>query len=550
MKELHFGDCLDVLKKMHSERAEGFIDLIYIDPPFNSKRDYNVLFESLDPSDTTAQKQAFADTWSNVSYKDTLNEIQDLDLDLYQFLNSLDKIRLQKSAVAYLTTMAIRIFYMHKVLKRTGSFYLHCDLTMSHYLKLVCDLTFGVHNFRNEIYWKRKYGRTGPIRRFGTACDILLFYTKSDEYTFNPQYRESNADYVALKYVCKDTDGRVYQLDNLASPNPRPNLMYSYKGYPPPAKGWAISKDKMEQWDAEGRLYFPQSPKGRIRRKRYLDELKGEEIQSLWDDILPIGSAAQERLGYPTQKPEALLDRVISASSNEGDLVADFFCGCGTTIAVAEHLNRNWVGVDISHLAIKLIRKRLLDHYRGNPTRTKAIRETLVIHGLPRDIASAKELAKTGSSGRFDFQDWVIEIKLEGVSNEKKVADGGFDGYVTFMKNEKDKETVLIEVKSGNVNVKNLREFCQVVKSRKASMGVLVCFEEYVTKSMLLCAKEEGYYDKATYGDKYDKIQILTVEEILNGEGIKIPQYAQTTFKTAQKKSTAKSKQLELGEQE
>jgi site-specific DNA-methyltransferase (adenine-specific) len=546
MKKLYFGDCLDILKELHAEHPDGFIDLVYIDPPFNSKRDYNVLFESLNPSDSTAQKQAFADTWSNVAYLDTLNEIQSLDLDLYQFLQALDNIRVPKGAVAYLTTMAIRIYYIHKVLKKTGSFYLHCDPTMSHYLKLLCDLIFGHQNFRNEIYWKRKYGRTGPIKRFGTACDILLWYSYSADYTFVPQYRESNADYVALKYVYKDANGRVYQLDNLASPNPRPNLTYTYKGYPPPAKGWAISREKMEQWDEEGRLYFPPSPKGRIRRKRFLDELKGEEVQSDWDDILPIGSSAQERLGYPTQKPEALLERIVSTSTKEGDLVADFFCGCGTTIAAAERLNRNWIGVDISHLAIKLIVKRLTDPYRRNQAKFKEILQAIHISGLPKDIASAKELASNTEEGRFGFQDWVVEVMLGGVCNPKKTADGGWDGYLTFNKTEKEKEVVLVEVKSGNVNVKNLREFIQVVDARKAAVGVFVCFEEQVTKPMLLEAKHAGYYDKEHWGDKYDKIQIITVEDLFEGGTVNIPESTMTTFKTAKTGKGKKATQTKL----
>ncbi len=542
MKRLYFGDCLDVLKELYAEHPKGFIDLIYIDPPFNSKRDYNVLFEPM-VGDATAQKQAFADTWSNVSYLDTLNEIQDIDLDLFQFLKNLDSIRLSKSAVAYLTTMAIRVHYMHKILKDTGSFYLHCDQTMSHYLKLVCDLIFGKDNFRNEIVWQRRTGSSSYVhesRKFGICTDSILFYVRSDEAMFNPQYTfdaKGYKEYIDKFFRFVDENGRRYRIADLANPAPRPNLMYEYKGYKPPKNGWAISRKKMEQWDKEGRLYFPKDKSGRIQRKRFLDEVKGKPIQSLWDDIQSISSQADERLGFPTQKPEALLERIIKASSHEGELVADFFCGCGTTIAVAERLKRNWLGVDISHLAIRLILDRLRKPYRNNKEKVRKILHSIEIRGLPKDVASARELATRGTEGRFGFQDWVIEVMLGGVSNLKKTADAGFDGYLTFNKSEKQKELAIIEVKSGHCNVKNVREFIQVVETKKAAIGAFICFREYVTKPMLLEAKKQGYYDSENWGSKFDRIQIITVEELFDGQQIEHPESTKTTFKTATKKT-------------
>jgi len=542
MKRLYFGDCLDVLKELCAEYPQGFIDLIYIDPPFNSKRDYNVLFEPM-VGDATAQKQAFADTWSNVSYLDTLNEIQELDLDIYQFLQGLDNIRTAKSTVAYLTTMAIRIYYMHKVLKKTGTFFLHCDQTMSHYLKLVCDLVFSKDSFRNEIIWQRRTGSSSYVhesRKFGVCTDTILFYVKSNAAKFNPQYTfdaKGYKEYIDKFFRFTDADGRRYRIADLANPAPRPNLMYEYKGYKPPKNGWAISKEKMEQWDKEGRLYFPKDKSGRIQRKRFLDEVKGKPVQSLWDDIQAISSQADERLPYPTQKPEALLERIINAGSNKGDLVVDFFCGCGTTIAVAERLKRNWIGVDISHLAIRLILDRLTKPYRANRERVKTILKSIEIRGLPKDVASARELATRGTDGRFGFQDWAIEVMLGGVSNIKKTADAGFDGYLTFNKTEKQKEHVIIEVKSGHCNVKNIREFIQVVETRKAAIGAFVCFKENVTKPMLLEAKKQGYYDSENWRNIFDKIQIITVEELFNGQRIEHPESTKTTFKTATKKT-------------
>lgn len=469
MNKLYFGDSLDVLKKIYHDHPKGFIDLIYIDPPFNSKRNYNILFEAADLKNTKAQKEAFADTWSNISYKDTLEEIKDIDLDLFSFLESLDKIRIQKSAVSYLTTMAIRIYYIHKVLKDTGSFYIHCDPTMSHYLKLVCDLVFGNNNFQNEIIWEYQTGGASK-ERFSRKHDNIFFYTKSSKWNFYP--------------------------------------------------------DEIQERRTEKSLARAQNPKG--ARISSNDEFKNPtdvfHIQAL-------NPMANERLGYPTQKPEALLKKIIEASSNKGDLVADFFCGCGTTIAVAQELERKWIGVDISHLAIGLIeRKRLIEPYKGK------LKGTYTIDGLPKDLDSAKQLAEGTSHGRLKFQDWIIETMIGGIHNPKKTADGGWDGHLTFEMPNMPKEIILIEVKSGNVNVKNLREFIQVVDKQKAAIGVFVCFDEQVTKPMKLEAKGTGYYKKELFSTNYDRIQILTVDQLLEGEEIKMPRNFTTTFKTAKKK--------------
>ena len=263
--------------------------------------------------------------------------------------------------MAYLCMMAVRLLELHRVLKATGSLYLHCDPTASHYLKILLDATFGAHNFRNEITWKRRVGMSSAVHksnRFGICTDIILFYAKSAEAQFFPQYNRDSPEYqayVAERFTMIDEQGRKFRTDNLTNPAFRPNLIYEYKGYKPTVNGWAITREKMEQWDKEGRLYFPKNKDGRIARKRYLDELKGMPIQNLWTDIPEINSQAQERLGYPTQKPVALLERIIAASSREGDVVLDPFCGCGTTIHAAQKLKREWIGIDITHLAISLI---------------------------------------------------------------------------------------------------------------------------------------------------------------------------------------------------
>ena len=348
--QLYFGDNLDILKQLYREHPQGFIDLIYIDPPFNSKRNYNVLFESVDLTDSTAQKEAFADTWSNVSYMDTLNELSDLDISLYNFLKNLDNTNISKGAISYLVTMAIRLWYMHRLLKNTGSFYLHCDPTMSHYLKILCDLIFGEKNFRNEIIWKRTSAHS-DAKGFGNAHDVILYYTATDKNKWVQTYQPYTKDYTDTYYRYKDSDGRRWMSDNLSAKG------LSGGGYNYKWKGinglWRCPETTMIELDNQGKIYYT---KNNIpRRKRYLDESKGLPTQDIWDNIEPLRSWHNEKMGYPTQKPEALLEQILTASSNESDVIADFFCGCGTAVTVAEKLKRKWIGVDISHLAVKLI---------------------------------------------------------------------------------------------------------------------------------------------------------------------------------------------------
>jgi len=506
MNKLIFGDCLDILKKLLRENPNGFIDLIYIDPPFNSKRNYNILFEQADLKDTKAQKEAFADTWSNISYKDTLEEIKSIDLDLFKFLESLDNIRVSKSAVSYLTTMSIRIHYIHKALKDTGSFYLHCDPNMSHYLKLVCDLIFGNDNFRNEIIWHYSGRRMVSANRFNSKHDVILFYAKSKKtkiigYPTEPYTRE---EYISMKKqeVHVDEDNR--------------------------------------EW------IWGHSGKGKSHDYRiYIDEVveKGRAIDSVWD-IPIINTSSRERLGYPTQKPELLLERIIKASSKENDLVCDLFCGCGTTIAVSQRMKRSWIGVDISHLAIGLIEKRLAKLHDEKATGYK-IKNTYEIDGLPEDSASARKLAEEAEKGRLKFQDWIIETKLGGVHNPKKTADGGWDGHLTFDFLDK-KEIVLVEVKSGSFPISQFRGFMHVVRKQEAAMGIWVCFKDRITKGMRLEAKNEGYFKIDYFGTRYDKIQIISVEELLDGKEIDMPETSITTFKTATKVDRSKEAQMKL----
>lgn len=372
---IYCGDNLQQLPKIPS----ASVDLIYIDPPFNSNRNYEVFWPE------AGEVRRFEDR--------------------------------HESTRAYIDYMRPRCVELARVLKPTGSFYFHCDWHASHYVKVMLDQIFGENNFQNEIIWKRKQGRAGPVIRFGVANDSIFFYTKSQSYTFNPIYVPNDPEYIRKKFVYTDSDGRRYRTDNLSSPNPRPNLTYEYKGYQPPPNGWAISREVMEKWDAEGRLHFPKKPGSRIARKRYLDELKGEELQNVWDDIPPINSQAQERLGYPTQKPLALLDRIVRASSNPGDVVLDAFCGCGTAITAAQKLDRRWVGIDISPTACRVMADRLSRDCKMNEG------SDFIVRDLPWNEERLRVIP------HFEFQNWAV-IALGGIPNPTKTGDMGIDGRI------------------------------------------------------------------------------------------------------------------------
>ena len=541
INQLYYGNNLDILRTHIPDES---VDLIYIDPPFNSNQAYNVIFSETDGSSSQAQIQAFEDTWrwgktTEQAYRELVVTAPPL---LVETIKSFRGFLTETNLMAYLVMMGLRLVELHRVLKPIGSFYLHCDPTASHYLKIILDQIFGVQNFRNEIYWKRKTGRTSRTNRFGTSCDILFWYSKSNNYAFKLQYRENNPEYIKKMFRYTDENGRRYRIDNLANPSVRPNLMYDYKGYQPPAKGWAISREKMEQWDKEGRLHFPKSPDGRIQRKRYLDELKGEEVPSLWDDIPPIGSKAKERLGYPTQKPEVLLERIIKASSNEGDVVLDAFCGCGTAIAVAQRLNRRWIGIDITHLAIALLKYRLADTF-GDDVEYEII-------GEPKDTQSAKALAV---QDRYQFQWWALSlIRARPYQGKKKGADEGVDGVIYYEDVDPDKpkktltRKIVVQVKSGKVSVRDIRELKSVVETQEAVIGVFITLNP-PTQPMVKEAATAGRFQWLHVAHTtYPKIQIRTIDELLAGHGIEYPQTPiDVTFRRAER-AVPQSRQIEI----
>jgi site-specific DNA-methyltransferase (adenine-specific) len=531
---LYFGDNLEILRNHVPDES---VDLIYLDPPFNSNATYNVLFAEKSGEKSAAQIAAFEDTWhwsieAEKTFHETVTEGPQKLSDLLQALRSFLG---QSDMMAYLTMMAPRLVELHRILKPTGSLYLHCDATASHYIKLLLDAILGPLNFRNEITWKRTSSHNDAKRRFGDVTDVILFFTKSDHYTFNVQYMPYSQSYIDTFYVHQDADGRRWRRSDLRSPNPRPNLMYEYKGYQPHPNGWAVTRERMERLDAEGRLHFPKKEGGRIQLKRYLDEMHGQPIPNVWDDIPPIHALTAERLGYPTQKPEALLERIINASSKEGDVILDPFCGCGTAIAVAERLHRHWIGIDITHLAMALMRHRLHSTFRSELSDYEVI-------GDPKDLASAEALAQ---EDRYKFEWWALFlVDARPAQDKRKGADSGIDGYINFFDDNSGKaKKIVVQVKSGHVGASQIRDLKGVLEREKAALGAFITLKN-PTREMVKEAASTGFYEATHYaGREYPRIQILTIGELLSGKKLLYPALKEVTFKQADRKSKSRDKQ-------
>jgi len=368
---LYYGDNLDILRKYIDDES---VDLIYIDPPFNSAQAYNVIFSEPNGTSSQAQIRAFDDTWRwTEQTEQTYSEIIDTaSPKVVECIRSFRSFLGETDMMAYLVMMAPRIVELHRVLKSTGSFYLHCDPTASHYLKVVLDQVFGVKNFRNEITWKRANAHNDP-KKYGNISDIILFYTETNNYYWNTQYTQYDDKYIESHWKKRDKNGRRYRLMPLDAPRHGDggNLVYEWhRKLPASTRTWACTIEKMREHEKQGAIEYTST--GTPCLKKYLDEMPGVPLQNIWHDIPPINPMAAERLGYPTQKPESLLERIIKASSNEGDVVLDCFCGCGTTIAVAQRLNRRWIGIDINHLAISLTKNRLTDTFGVDVTLKRA----------------------------------------------------------------------------------------------------------------------------------------------------------------------------------
>ncbi len=532
---LYYGDNLDILREHISDES---VDLIYLDPPFNSNANYNVLFKSPKGKESHAQIEAFDDTWhwGAEAEKEFGEIVRCGNTDVSEMMQALRRFLGENDMMAYLTMMANRLMELHRVLKPTGSLYLHCDPTASHYLKIVLDGVFGKENYRTEISWKRssahndaKQGR----QQYGNIRDVIFFYTKSKDWEWNWLFTTYDQSYIEKNYRHKDEKtGRIYRLDNLTAAKPGGDVSYEFMGtHPYKGRFWAYSKENMQKFYDEGRLYFPANG-GTPAYKRYLDEMPGVPMQNDWGDIQP--AQGNEDLGYPTQKPLALLERIIQASSNEGEVVLDPFCGCGTAVHAAQKLDRHWIGIDITHLAVSLIEKRLKDAF---PT------IKFDVHGTPKDLEGARDLA---DRDKYQFQWWACSlVNAQPYQGKKKGADGGIDGLIFFQDELNTHKKIVVSVKGGeNVNVAMVRDLAHVVQREKAEMGLFVTLAE-PTKPMSTEAIKEGYYTSPDTGKAYPKIQILTIAGLLNGtERADYPDLSQggTTFKKA-KREDAQSKQ-------
>ena len=549
-KQLYFGDNLNVLRE---QIADASVDLIYLDPPFNSKRDYNLLFKSpkaaskkskvQEPASaeevfSNAQITAFEDTWHwGMQAETEFREIeQQSNTDLTELMRAYRSFLRENDMMAYLTCMAVRLLELHRVLKETGSLYLHCDPTASHYLKLVLDAVFGKENYRNEIIWQRTPPKTHAFTRFASSHDVLFYYSKSDRLTWNAQFIEHRQEYLDSHYNHVEADtGRRYTLGDLLNPSKnRPNLTYEFPPGSGTVKVWRWTRERMLKAYEDGLIYLP--PKGGVARyKRYLDEMEGTPVTSVWTDISPINSQAAERLGYPTQKPLALLERIIAASSNEKDVILDPFCGCGTALDAAQHLKRQWIGIDITHLSIGLIERRLKERY---PALKK--KGAFEITGRPTDLATARRLAELD---KYQFQFWALSlVGAQPFKGGKKGADGGVDGLIFPEVGKGKTEKIIVSVKGGeNVGVLAIRDLVATVSREKAAVGVLITLIP-PTKAMLSDAAAAGFYDSPHHG-QFPKIQILTIEGLLaETERLKFVDmsYGAQTFKAAKVQERSK----------
>lgn len=489
---LYYGDNLDILNRYIPDES---VDLVYLDPPFKSNQDYNVLFKEKNGSQAASQIRAFEDTWTwssddEVVYADLVTKggrVADCLRAFRTFLGPCDML-------AYLVMMAPRLVELRRVMKPTASIYLHCDPTASHYLKMLMDAVFGGEHFRREIIWDISVlsGFKTRANNWIRGHDTLFFYTKTDDFIFNKQTTEHRPEYIA----------------------------------------------RFNKVNEAGRRYFD----GR-GEPRYLDDIlkKGKAIGDVWSDIMSFQQipTAKERLGYPTQKPTALLERIIKASSDEGGLVLDPFCGCGTTIAAAQKLNRRWIGVDITYLAIALMKHRLIDAF-GDQVQFKVV-------GEPASLPDAQELAE---SDPYQFQWWALGLVGARPVEEKKGRDKGIDGRIVFQGDKQGEfEQVIISVKGGHLLASYVRDLRGVVEREQAAIGVLISMED-PSKPMETEAVTAGFFESKTWGKKYPKIQLLTVAELLAGKKIEMPPIRQVdaTFKRAERHRQGGGTQLEIKE--
>jgi DNA modification methylase len=525
MNHLYYGDNLTIMQRMPKKS----VDLIYLDPPFNSKQNYNLMYKTLTGKPVPEQAEAFCDTWEMDAEKEALARsmpvlMREYGVDEYyvNFWNLWMKAlrNSQPHLLAYLVYMVQRLLHMRVILRTTGSIYLHCDPTASHYIKVMMDGIFGHQNFRNEIIWKRT-GAHGGSSKWGPVHDVILFYSMSDKYVWNKVLQPYEPGYIESKYRLKDGRGH-FQDVSLTGPGitATGDSGQPWRSLNPTDKGrhWAVpnaigegipgfdkmsSQAKLDYLDANDWLYWPKARGGGDsfpRVKQYPG--KGNAIQDVITDIAAINSQAEERLGYPTQKPVSLLERIICASSNKDDVVFDPFCGCGTTIYAAEINGRNWIGCDVAILAVKLIREVLAEKYHlAEGTNFK-------VDGIPVSVEQAEELFKRDP---FQFQHWAVE-RAGGFPMQRKVADKGIDGRMYFETKDALREMV-ISVKGGKLRPTDVRDLRGVLEREDgADLAGFISLQE-PSKAMKEEANRAGQY--LYNGVKYDRIQFLTVANML-----------------------------------
>ncbi len=504
--KLYYGDNLDILRDHITSNS---VDLIYLDPPFNSNRNYSVLFKDESGNPSEAQITAFEDTWhwgpiTELTYQELIEKAPN---DVAKMIDSFHDFLKDSQMMAYLVMMGARLLELHRVLKPSGSLYLHCDSTASHYLKILMDSIFGAKNFRNEIVWKSGFvkGAKSTSLKFGRTTDTIFFYTKSDNYYFKTPYKPIDLKSPKNKFVHTDKDGRIYSRDNPLGD---------------------YGEEMIRKFETEGKIY--RTANGKKQLIRYLDEVQGIAIGNLWEDINSLNQVAKERLGYPTQKPLALLERIIEASSKPGDLILDPFCGCGTAIAAAQKLKRKWIGIDITHLAIALQKYRLKNMF-------PSIKFDVI--GEPKDPGAAKQLA---NDDKYQFQWWALSLihakpigSQDGGRTGKKGSDRGIDGIINFLDDStQDLKKALVQVKSGHVGVADIRDLIGTVQRERASIGVFITLEE-PTRDMVREQLSAGFYHSPGWNKNYSRIQIYSINELLKGSDVKMPpEYG--TFKSAE----------------
>ena len=551
---LYYGDNLEILREYVPDES---VDLVYLDPPFNSNASYNVLFREQTGEESPAQIKAFTDTWewtqeSQRTFEQEIMLNPAAPANVREMMNAFRQFIGSNAMMAYLVMMTPRLVELRRVLKPTGSIYLHCDPTASHYLKLLMDAVFGNENFRSEVIWKRTSAHNAA-KRFGPVHDTILLYSKSDSYIWNTVFQPYDEAYLSAFYRYTDEAGRRFRVGDLTGAGTRRGESgQTWRGHDPTSKGrhWALPRnfpgseqmpasvlEALDYLDAIGRIYWPSSDNGVPGFKRYLDDMEGVAAQDIITDISPVASRGRERLGYPTQKPLALLERIIQASSNEGDVVLDPFCGCGTAIAAAHKLNRGWIGIDITHLAVALMKNRLKTAFNILPGQDYAV------VGEPVDAGSARALAE---QDRFQFEFWAMSLLEAFPREQKKGADRGIDGVVYFIDGPRRAvNKAIVQVKSGRVSSPLIRDLVGTVEREKAAMGLFITLEE-PTRDMRTEAVSAGFYHSELWQTDYPKIQIRTVGELLEGKAFEIPRHPQT-YQAAQRITRPAGEQGRLG---